>query len=297
MHGDDEFDEAFVNGVRTAMRAGAADLSVPPTLLPTLRTRYARRIAARRAGLVAAPLVVAALVVGGVSVTAVPGPSGSTAAPASTPSTRSTGETHEVRDVALVAPRIVEALDGVEGHVVHQTVVETGEGKWSKPDRPAVYDTWMRADARAIRIRTTIEGEAVWERSEDLTRDVTIHHLERTWAINVVPASAPPGKTRVRVTDEIRTPTMIREALASGQLEIVGEGDVIDGEPTVHLRGSLRGGIGFWVNATTYLPVRTEEQEEDGTWGAPTDLNWLPPTPENLALLEASVPDGYTEKR
>jgi hypothetical protein len=88
--------------------------------------------------------------------------------------------------------------------------------------------------------------------------------------------------------------------MASGRLQIVDEGEVINGKPTIHLRGDLglkaTPPIGFWIDQTTNLPVRSEYQQgQSGEWGPPSDLSWLPPTEENLAMLTAPVPDGFTQ--
>jgi hypothetical protein len=50
----------------------------------------------------------------------------------------------------------------------------------------------------------------------------------------------------------------------------------------------------LWVDATTYLPVQTQFQQEGAT---PYAVSWLPPTPENLAKLKTVVPPGFTRMK
>ncbi|WP_223839919.1 hypothetical protein [Saccharopolyspora pogona] len=79
-----------------------------------------------------------------------------------------------------------------------------------------------------------------------------------------------------------------------------GRGEVINGQTTIELLGDeevipLTGPVRFWVSEGTYLPVRYQQQNSDGTWSAPADFTWLPPTGENLAQLKAAVPEGFTQ--
>jgi hypothetical protein len=85
--------------------------------------------------------------------------------------------------------------------------------------------------------------------------------------------------------------------MASGRLQIVDEGEVINGKPTIHLRGDLgqkaTPPIGFWIDQTTNLPVRSEYQRgQSGEWGPPSDLTRRPPTEQNLAMLTAPSRTG-----
>jgi hypothetical protein len=48
------------------------------------------------------------------------------------------------------------------------------------------------------------------------------------------------------------------------------------------------------VDATTYLPVRSETQDGTGKWTNDVDYTWLPPTPDNEALLTVRIPAGLT---
>ena len=56
-----------------------------------------------------------------------------------------------------------------------------------------------------------------------------------------------------------------------------------------------------WIDASTYLVVQTKNYKPsppavNGTWPSfTTTVNWLPPTPANLANLSSTPPSGYTK--
>jgi hypothetical protein len=56
-----------------------------------------------------------------------------------------------------------------------------------------------------------------------------------------------------------------------------------------------------WIDASTYLVVQTKNYKPsptavDGTWPSfTTTVDWLPPTPANLANLSSTPPPGYTK--
>lgn len=101
------------------------------------------------------------------------------------------------------------------------------------------------------------------------------------------------GRGRHRRDD----PARIKQALADGRLRVIAQGESVNGKPTVHLEGDLglkaTPPVGLWVDLTTWLPVRQQYLQDDAT--PPADLEWLPPTPENLDKLIAPVSEGFAE--
>ena len=102
------------------------------------------------------------------------------------------------------------------------------------------------------------------------------------------------------------TPDQIKAAMSSGRLAITARNQQIDGQDTIKLTGRLAPSMDqsahpypitqrFWVNSTTYLPVRWEIRDDNGTWAKPTDYTWQAPTPENDALLTVKIPAGFTK--
>ena len=103
----------------------------------------------------------------------------------------------------------------------------------------------------------------------------------------------------------------LREYLACGTLSYVGKQHVdgIDALKLVSVEHQRRGKTltnlttTIWVDPATYLPVRVTYQTRVTTQGTrpmvsvPTrfDIQWLPPTSANLALLRVRIPAGYTQ--
>ncbi len=85
--------------------------------------------------------------------------------------------------------------------------------------------------------------------------------------------------------------------MTCGTLRAAG-GGIVDGVSTIRLSG--RPGattMTFWVDATTYLPVRIVQVWASAPYSdgdVQMDMRWLPATPANKALLTAPIPAGFT---
>ena len=87
-------------------------------------------------------------------------------------------------------------------------------------------------------------------------------------------------------------PAFIRHQLDCGEYQITGH-QVINGVSTIEIANSA-GTITFWVDPSSYLPVRSVISLGPG--GArTTSYEWLSPTPANLARLKLAVPAGYQQ--
>jgi hypothetical protein len=307
MSDDTEFDDGFVHGVRTALRTGVADVPAPTALLPMLRKQYGHRVARRRVGVAMVPLAVA--VVAGAGVVILPnigtsGPStGLSAAPSAglspNPSPGPDPRPNpRIEDVAYVAEQVSNALGNPNNAVVATTAVETGEGKYSRPGKPATYHNWIAADGQSFRSQVLVDGQPVYDNSLNPEGGAAVDYRTRTW--HPTPGF---GRGDGKWLTDVLTPDEIKTAMASGHLQIVAEGEVINGQRTVQLRGDdkvipLTGPVQFWVNEATWLPIRYQNQQTpDDSWGNTTEFTWLPPTPENLALLKTPVPPGFARDR
>lgn len=297
-HEDEVADE-----VRAAMREGVADLSAPPTLLGGVHKRYTRRIAARRVGVTLVPLAAAAAVAFLVITPTGEAPAGGTLADGSAPGVTTAPPVEpDVRtlDVDRVTYQVSKALDNFDDAVVHVTVTETDPGdKYARFGTQAVYDNWVAADGQSVRSLVSVDGRPVVD--DSIATDgssIFVDYRDKTWrSTPATMQSTNPEKGTGRILTNVLTPDQIKEAMASGHLKIAGQGEVINGQPTIELLGGipLTGQVRFWLSEGTYLPVRYQQQNSDGAWSAPADFTWLPPTGENLAQLKASVPDGFTQ--
>jgi hypothetical protein len=232
-----DHDTAFTTAVRNALHE---DVSAPPSLLPDLHKRYARRVVGRRAALVGVPLAVALVI--GVATTA--------GSPVSAPA--------QVVDAAT-SSRITGALDDVEGDVIHSTAVETGEGKYSRPDHPAVYEMWALADRSRFRSQVFVDGLPVYENALYPGGMTTVDHRSRTWRQTQDSTSG--GKQGGYALD-LFTPARIKDLITAGRLRVVDEHEVVGGRPTIHLEGEdvgkLSSPVDLWVDRETSLPIRSQ---------------------------------------
>lgn len=95
------------------------------------------------------------------------------------------------------------------------------------------------------------------------------------------------------------TPAVIRSELADGKFRLIGT-QTSDGQRLIELRGAdSNAGVAahyrtltIWVNAATYLPVRSVAAGL-GTPRLVSEFTWLPPTAANLALLKPTIPAGF----
>jgi len=89
------------------------------------------------------------------------------------------------------------------------------------------------------------------------------------------------------------TQTQLRDAQRAGDLSVVGHQSV-DGVNTVHLNGTTaRAQTDAWIDPVDYHLVRIEVRFSNG-YRVVADVQWLRPTPANLALLNVTVPPGFT---
>jgi hypothetical protein len=96
-----------------------------------------------------------------------------------------------------------------------------------------------------------------------------------------------PGETIGNAADMV---DLLRTEVACGELKADGTG-TINGVTVVKLAGNV---VTYWVNSTTYLPVRRTVTQGPGAV-IQDDFQWLPPTAANLAELKTSVPPGFTQ--
>jgi hypothetical protein len=103
------------------------------------------------------------------------------------------------------------------------------------------------------------------------------------------------------------TSANMQQEIAAGNARVVGNA-VVDGVETVELAISGFDGPAssgdIWVDASSYLPVRTVvtapvqvvgQAAPAGTETVQDDYQFLPATPANLANLQPVIPSGFTE--
>lgn len=163
----------------------------------------------------------------------------------------------------------------------------------------------------------TLIGEILYERRGDKGVLVSLDPVARTWWTrsrdikqmvhgsdscivkpapdrNVSVCNPPPLPKDAGV--KIVTPATMkfREEIAAGTVEVNGR-ELMDGQETIHVRDSSKPGMqrDFWVDATTFLPIRKVTTDKFGN-RFESRFEWLPRTQENLRLLEVDL-EGFSQ--
>jgi hypothetical protein len=105
-------------------------------------------------------------------------------------------------------------------------------------------------------------------------KTIEADYSTRTWFVLVMHAAEPIQGSTAGATSTVTTPAEIKDWLDAGGLTIVGHQE-IDGHRAVGLRQSwVRGYRELWVDARTFLPLRTVTADYADTTGA---LKNVPP--------------------
>jgi hypothetical protein len=153
------------------------------------------------------------------------------------------------------------------------------------------------ADGSAVRKRLSENGTVLSDEEFTTAGILVVDHTGKQYyraPASGTGATLPGGRNDVGFP----LPQEIKQGLDSGALTIVGD-EVINGQPTIHLhdKGPVSGFEGaspfgdLWVSQSSYLPIRISS----GSSHKSQDYAWLPPTPENLALLTPPIPAGYKD--
>ncbi|HEY2694989.1 MAG TPA: hypothetical protein VGJ45_05945 [Pseudonocardiaceae bacterium] len=291
-------EEPFADLV-VGLRAAIPELEPSPSLLPDLRRRYARRTALRRTGYAAIPVaLVAAVGVGAMLI-----PHGSPA-PEAVPPTNTPAPV--VRDAAQVVAQVNKALDNASEDIIGESrAMDSGALGLPIPGgKSGTYKAWVSMTT-GDRVGTfSVGGQPVFESGLSAPDEFTaIFYSDRTYTTSHYVNDTPPDE----VGHDTFAPEQIKSAISSGKLAITARNQQVDGQSTIELTGTLipadEAGPNakavpqrFWVNSTSYLPVRWETLDKQGNWQQTTDFTWLAPTPENKALLIVKIPAGFTKK-
>jgi hypothetical protein len=281
-----------------------ADVTVPSGLaVRAVRNRRRRRVAAAAAG---AGTAVAA------AVTAVAVVAATSPAP---------GSAVRAQTTAYVLSRTEAALAAASGQNVIQYLRETASGKLAVEagDLPAgTYGYWAY-DQQARWVTYTAGGRpaSVTEAQLKGTQYITtvVSYRNGTWwRQSVTVPSTPASQCGVKstalsclpgtsLTGPALTGTgaanwtgLIRAMLRGGGYTVTGP-EQVDGVQALKLTPRQPQGLPetvFWVNSSTYLPVR------DLTTAGPqaalqVDFRWLRPTQANLADVSVVIPAGFTQ--
>jgi hypothetical protein len=188
-------------------------------------------------------------------------------------------------------PRAAATTEWESCHSYVQTV-------WSATGQP-IFTEEITKTSIPYRIAKTPAGAKLYESPAGATVAV-LYGPRAWWRTGLTVAALEEGLHRVTTIQWGHLLPMMSWDLAGGirdqvthhYLRIVGR-QRIDGVETIKLVqvDTHSTGSALWVNAKTYLPVRT--QDPGGT--VTTDFRLLPATPANLARLHVTVPRGFRQ--
>ena len=280
-------DEQLGERLRTRLNAEVADIVSPTGLSAVVRRRFSHQTRARRAAMLT-PVAVAAAVIVAFAVPS--GDSRSGGVPRADPSRPATAA--PVRDIAYVRAHTLTALEAAAQYVirVHSTdsdgrvsdrLFDQADGRY----RTDYFDSQGRRDSSTALSRPP---------TTCVITNVSVFYLRRTWSMTQFdPGPRKPGSTPCDYhAGPYPDAAEVRAALESGHLYVIGE-EQVDGKDTIHLGTGLPHGLtDIWVDASTYLPFRDVISKPPSR--VVNEYSFLPRTPENLALLDLEIPDGFT---
>jgi hypothetical protein len=270
------------------MREYAGQLRLHTSVVAAAARRHRRRKAVLRCAAGAGTLAVVAAVA-----LAFAAPSRIIATQSAQPSNtspRPSAATTQTRTVAYVTAQVLTALASDNDKIQHVTWLQVpgdilrGE-TWGDPtthtDRGIVYH-----------LNGTAEREFVTVVSGGQSRMTVVQYDTHTYRQQTDPATNGENAGRTMVN-----PVDIRRWMSDRSLygvTIVGT-EQVDGVSTLHLRIQSENSPdieNLWVDDTSYEVVRQVRTMGGITFQA--DVEWLPRTPENLALLTLVPPTGFT---
>jgi hypothetical protein len=251
--------------LREGMERHTSDVVVPPQLFAAAERRYRRRRNGTRV------LVLSGVVATGAAVGA-----SVAASPASGPVPPAAGHaghrpltTAPLETVSYLRARISAAIDASDA-ILHST---------HKYGKNPIEERWT--DMRTGRyLEKIVQTEADGHQSV---------YYESGQGSTMTGIDTKPGTT-------LLSPTQLRDALTHHKITVVGH-ERLRGRDTVHVKYQSASPfahvvyVDTWVDAKSYLPLRIVERLGGPLQGymqdyrhAYTDFDWLPRTPQNVAL-------------
>lgn len=292
------------------LRAGMERFAAGTTLPPGLATRAIRH--RRRRGIAAVAGTAGTVAAAGAVIAAV-------AVPGSGPAD-SAGHTETAAYVISHAESAL-ASTGSQPLIEHARVtgatgfgVSVGPGlSWVSMGKGetggSVLDEWIYqgkvkfATYSASGQPSSVNG---WNSTGQQGITTSVSYPARTWWHRTVPSGGPTPVASGSCADATGAviaigpdfASQLRASLRCGHFTLAGTQE-IDGVQALELKpvtasGTSQGVVTYWVDPSSYLPVRSEFTTAF-TGPVQFDYQWLQPTDTNLANLDVTVPAGFTE--
>lgn len=194
---------------------------------------------------------------------------------------------HPPSAAAAILAKTVSALASPDVGVVVAHQVESGP----KGVSPSFTTVWLDPND-SLRFRLTTAGLGLGDSEEGgyveagKAETISVNFANRSAFIT--PAVPHSSRELYSITEG-----QLQAAQRSGDLKVVGS-QRVNGVNTVHLSGSNnRARVDIWINPVDYHLVRVRVRFSDG-YQTVQNVRLLPPTPANMALLNVTVPSGFT---
>jgi hypothetical protein len=210
------------------------------------------------------------------------------------------------------ASKSIETVGAVKAHLTAAlTDVDDIESTRSRFDLGSVgvvrENRWTSPDGRTIRVQTSLNDQQQYDETMvtigGTTHATVIDYPDRAWWTWSEPSDTPvcPSSAACQATiaTDSLSPSSIENEVQEGTLHVTSNRQLIAGHETIELSGSAAqaapdlGTFDLWIDASTYLPVRTANTGLHGATSS-SDFQWMASTPTNLAQLRVIVPSGFT---
>lgn len=228
---------------------------------------------------------------------------------------RANADRGQVIGKASLRTAVLAALDTASGQIGYVRTTTSANGRTDGVAESWTYP-WLPQTGQEVRNLTRIhdprhlsdpgdyaETETIYRQPAAANTTVKAEIIEvlfkqRKWYEQQALWSGP---------QQAQSPSYIRQQIAAGQFTVAGKAE-IDGrqsikliihepaDPGLQLDGTL------WVDATTYLPLRSVIKSVGTRPGGQLDLttvndmSYLAPTAANLAKVQISIPPGFTRE-
>lgn len=204
--------------------------------------------------------------------------------------------------VAYVTDKVKAALGDVNKYVLRDGQLETGPNGhattiWTDPRTGNAYELEQDSGGKSTAWLSTylVKRVLTW-------KTVEADYATRTWSVSVMHAAGPIQGSTAGATSTVLTPAEIKAWLDAGRLTIAGHRE-INGHRAIGLRQPwARGYRELWVDARTFLPLRTIMADFADMTGPLKNVvlidndSWLPRTPSLLDMVNhVHIPTGFRQ--
>ena len=191
---------------------------------------------------------------------------------------------HGSNATGMVRARLLAALSGSSSDVF--------EMQWQMGTaQPVVY--WCNGDQTRCRVDNGQGQQVQFVVNATGTTVTTVSYINHTWSERHYGSARPMG-----ILASSYLPSALRADVNTGNLQVVDQNADVAGQSAIELTvasGSNPTGFRLWVNAESYLPIRTTAMFGSAAHPEPvqTTFSFLVQSTESLKNLEISIPGSF----